>query len=151
MISQPAIFSVSDVTRRPRRTIAPSVPSALESARSYLSEAQATDSPPTRYVNAHLAALRVAAAVLAQRADPGARPVRGRRPRSAWELLPKAAPELAEWAAFFDAGAPRRAAAEAGLSNTVTPAEADALLKEARAFLSVAESLLGLRPPHGTD
>lgn len=144
-MSQPAIFSVSDVTRRPRRSLAPTVRSALASARSYLSDARNSRSASVRYVNAHLAALRAAAAVLAQRADPGSRPARGRRPRSAWELLPKAAPELAEWAAFFDAGAQKRAAAEAGLANAVTPAEADALLGEARAFLAAVESLLGLR------
>lgn len=142
-MSQPAIFSVSEVTRRPRRTLAPTVLPALRAARFHLEEARAARSAPERYVNAHLAALRAAAAVLAQRADPGARPTRGRGPRSAWELLPKAAPELAEWAAFFAAGASKRAAAEAGLSGAVAQAEADVLLEESGAFVSVVESLLG--------
>ncbi|MEY9213057.1 hypothetical protein NI17_002645 [Thermobifida halotolerans] len=147
-MSQPAIFSVSEVTRRPRRTLAPSVAPALRAARSHLRDAKEARSAPERYVSAHLAALRAAAAVLAQRSDPAARSGRGRRPRSAWEQLPAAAPELAEWAAFFAAGAAKRAAAEAGLTNAVTGDEADALVREAGVFLSVVESLLGCHPSH---
>jgi len=146
-MSQPAIFSVSEVTRRPCRRPAPTVAPALRSARSHLRDAEEAGSAPARYVSAHLAALRAAAAVLAQRGEPQSRPGRGCRPRSAWELLPAAAPELAEWAAFFAASASRRAAAEAGLPGAVTEEEADALLGEARAFLAVVESLLGRGSP----
>src|SRR5215207_8485353 len=67
--------------------------------------------PIDRYASAHLAALRGASAVLAVRAQP----VNGRRrrPATAWELLVVVAPELSEWAAFFAAGAAKRAAAQA--------------------------------------
>ncbi|GLU46044.1 SAV_6107 family HEPN domain-containing protein [Nocardiopsis ansamitocini] len=145
-MSQPAIFSVSDVARRPRRTLVPGVGTALDSARGYLTESADAPTPALRYVNAHLAALRTAAAVLAQRADPGAKQGRARGPRSAWELLPAAAPELHEWALYFAAGAAKRAAAEAGLGPAVTAEQADVLLNDARAFLAVVESLLGCGP-----
>ncbi len=48
-------------------------------------------------------------------AAPRRRPRRRRRIRSAWEVLPEVAPELAEWSALFASGAPRRARAEAGI------------------------------------
>jgi hypothetical protein len=60
-----------------------------------------------------------------------------------WVLLPTVAPELAEWSAFFAAGAAKRAAAEAGLSRAVTPREADDLLRDAASFLALVETTLG--------
>ena len=102
-----------------------------------LEEARETASPGQRYALAHLAALRAAAAVLASRAQVGD----SGRPRSAWVLLAKVAPELSEWAQFFAAGARKRAAAEAGLAGVVTPREADDLLRDAEAFLSTVEHL----------
>ncbi|MGZ6791501.1 MAG: SAV_6107 family HEPN domain-containing protein [Mycobacteriales bacterium] len=105
-----------------------------------LAEAAATTAPGQRYALAHLAALRAAAAVLSCRATP-AGPQRG-RPKSAWVLLAAVAPELVEWAQFFAAGARKRAAAEAGLAGVVTPREADDLLRDAQAFLSVVETTL---------
>ena len=93
-----------------------------------------------RYVAAHLAALRAAAAVLAVRGRPTARG----GPRSVWEVLPKIAPELTEWAAFFAATASRRAAVEAGRGDIITAREADDLLRDAEAFHHAVEDLLGL-------
>jgi hypothetical protein len=92
-----------------------------------------------RYAAAHLSALRAAAAVLADRARPGAR----RRPSSVWVLLPAVAPELGEWSAFFAAGATKRSAAEAGL-RVVTAREADDLVRDAATFLALVETTLGL-------
>ena len=92
---------------------------------------------------AHLAALRAAAAIVAARPAPGT----GRRrkgPSSVWELLPRVEPALAEWAAFFAAGAGKRAAAEAGLPRAVSGREADDLLRDAETFLSLAEEALGV-------
>ena len=98
-----------------------------------------TGSVSERYVEAHLAALRAAAALLAARAA-----VPAARPRSVWVLLPEVAPELAEWAAFFAAAAQQRAAAEAG-SGRATEREADDLLRDAETFLGlVAGQSLGL-------
>jgi hypothetical protein len=114
----------------------------LTLARRGLVEAMSTDRPGERYATAHLAALRAAAAVLACRARP-AGAARRSKPTSAWVLLANVAPELAEWAGFFAAGARKRAAAEAGLPSAVTPREADDLVRDAETFLSVVETTLG--------
>jgi len=113
----------------------------LAAARHGLAEAAFAHPAGERYAVAHLAALRVAAAVLADRARP--RPGRRGRPVSAWRLLAQVAPELGEWADFFAAGAPRRAAAEAGLS-VVSAREADDLVRQVEIFLGVVEEVLGL-------
>lgn len=107
-----------------------------------LSEAMGAPVDGLRYAAAHLAALRAAAAVLATRARPA--PRRRGRPTSVWALLVIVAPELAEWASFFAAGAAKRAAAEAGIPRAVTAREADDLVREAGRFLVVVESTLGL-------
>lgn len=106
-----------------------------------VSESAHTSAPGERYAQAHLAALRAAAAVLSCRATPTTEPSRT-RPRSAWVLLAQVAPELTEWAQFFAAGARKRAAAEAGLGGVVTSREADDLLRDVQAFLSVVETTL---------
>lgn len=111
----------------------------LGSAARGLLEAYATPEPARRYATAHLAALRAAAAVLAARAHP----VRQGRVRSVWALLPTVAPQLQEWAAFFAAGAAKRAAADAGLP-VVSRREADDLLRDAETFLLQVASLLGV-------
>src|ERR1700761_8605329 len=54
----------------PRSRVAPSALGQLESARRYLAEAADEPAPAIRYVNAHLAALRAAAAVVAARGEP---------------------------------------------------------------------------------
>jgi hypothetical protein len=116
----------------------------LARARAALAEAIESRDHLIRYASAHVAALRTAAAVLAVRAQPNRS--RRRVQRNAWVLLSEVAPELAEWATFFAAGAAKRAAAEAGLSRAVTDREADDLVREASAFYELVESLLGV--PH---
>ena len=74
---------------------------------------------------------------------PTRRPTRGRRQKNAWVLLAEVAPELAEWATFFAAGAAKRAAAEAGSTRAVTEREADDLLRDADRFLGVVEQSPG--------
>jgi len=113
---------------------------SLERARAALAHATAASSAGERYASAHVAALRVTAAILTVRTQPVAR----RRQRNAWALLAQVAPEFSEWAAFFAAGAPKRAAAEAGLSRAVTEREADDLLRDSERFLALAERALGL-------
>jgi hypothetical protein len=61
-------------------------------------------------------------------------------------LLEQVAPELGEWAAFFAAGAAKRAAAEAGLSHAVPEREADDLVRDVGGFLTVVEHCLGSDP-----
>lgn len=112
-----------------------------------LAEAIGATDVPTRYACAHVAALRAAAALLAARARPVASVAPRRRPqKNAWILLAEVAPELAEWAEFFAAGAAKRAAAEAGSSRAVTAREADDLVRDADRFLATVEAALGLVP-----
>ncbi|MFF4493253.1 SAV_6107 family HEPN domain-containing protein [Streptomyces sp. NPDC001546] len=140
--------SPSPVHPVPRRAAAP--PAALDllaKARSGLAEAALLSRPNERYATAHLAALRVAAAVLAARARP--EPVRARRRpriRSAWEVLPEIAPELGEWSALFASGAARRARAEAGIPDAASSRQADDLVREAGMFLRLVERMLALQP-----
>jgi hypothetical protein len=116
----------------------------LALSRRGLIEAGETRPPGLRYALAHLAALRAAAAVLAARARPAAPGRRrGGRPVSVWALLAMVAPDLGEWAAFFAAGAAKRAAAEAGIPRVVTTREADDMLRDAERFLAVVETALG--------
>ncbi len=129
-----------------RCRVAPTALALLESARQGLASAASESGAGGRYVAAHLAALRAAAAIVAARSAPGSVP-RRRAPRSVWELLPRVEPALAEWAAFFAAGAGKRAAAEAGLARAVSAREADELLRDAGAFVSLAEQALGVADP----
>ena len=118
----------------------------LERAASSLREAITTTEIPLRYAQAHVAALRATAALLAARATPTlGQPRRGRSvQKNAWVLLAEVAPELAEWAAFFSAGAAKRAAAESGSQRAVTEREADDLVRDADRFLGLVEEALGL-------
>ncbi len=126
--------------------VLPSALGLLDQARRGLQEAAGLSVPAERYATAHLAALRAAAAVLAARTGPVDTRLRRRRPTSAWVLLTEVVPELGEWAAFFAAGAAKRAAAEAGVTRAVTAREADDLLRDAGTFLALAETTLGLVP-----
>jgi hypothetical protein len=131
----------------PRATVP--VPAAarelFEQARGCLAEAAMSADACRRYAAAHLAALRCAAAVLAVRAQPAERS--GRRLRSAWVLLSRVAPELAEWAAFFAAGAGKRAAAEAGLGRAVSQREADDLVRAVQTCLTLCTAAAGAGGP----
>jgi hypothetical protein len=113
----------------------------LDLAHRGLSEATRTTAPGERYALSHLAALRAAAAVLACRAHPTTS-TRRSKPQPVWALLAQVAPEMGEWAAFFAAGAAKRAAAESGMAGVVTPREADDLLRDAQSFLAVVETTL---------
>jgi len=130
--------------RRPALSCRQAAVDLLAASGRGLAEAATAPTPTERYVAAHLAALRAAAAVLATRARPG----RDRRPRSVWVLLPQVAPELVEWAEFFAAGAAKRAAAEAGITRAVSAREADDLLRDATTFLQLVATTL--RVPHQT-
>ena len=126
-------------------TLRPPVPVAayelLERSRRGLAVAEVARTPGERYVAAHLAALRSAAAVLAVRARPTRRGL-----TNVWDVLPRVAPEMTEWAAFFAAGASRRVAVEAGRSDAVTAREADDLLRDAATFRELVAEALGVLP-----
>ncbi|GAA4480325.1 hypothetical protein GCM10023094_26660 [Rhodococcus olei] len=107
----------------------------LDRADALLAEAVGARDPSDRFRAAYLAALRGAGAAL-----------RGRTPRSgsrsAWALLSRAAPELAGWPEFFAEHSETRAAIEAGISRTITWAEADRFHAEVSRFLTVVEGYL---------
>lgn len=110
-------------------------------ARAVLAEAAAASDDGERFRLAHLAALRAAAAVLADRGRPAA--VR-RRLMSVWALLDLIAPELADWSRYFAGGAAARAAVEAGARHAVNRRAADDQLRSAEQFLGVVERSLGM-------
>ena len=116
----------------------------LERAAASLRDAITSTDAGLRYAHAHVAALRATAALLATRATPS--PARRGRSvqRNAWVLLAQVAPEFAEWAAFFSAGAAKRAAAEAGSARAVTEREADDLVRDADRYLGLVEESLGM-------
>ncbi len=113
----------------------------LAQARAGLADAAATRDPGERFRLAHLSALRTAAAVSADRGRPsGSR----RRLMSVWVLLERVAPEHADWATYFAAGAPIRAAVEAGVRSAVSERVADDQLRAAGDFLALVEQSVGM-------
>jgi hypothetical protein len=107
----------------------------LAQARRGILDAGREEEPSERFIAAYLSALRAAAAVLAARG----RPHRGRaRPASVWVLLETSAPELKEWAAYFNSHSATQAAAQAGITRRVTGALADELLRQGGRFVELA-------------
>lgn len=113
----------------------------LAHARAVLTAAAQADTSAERFSLAHLGALRTAAALFAARGRPAAA---RRRLVSAWVLLEAVAPELGEWAGYFAAAAPARAAVEAGASSAVSARDADDQLRAAQQFLALVEASIGL-------
>ena len=121
----------------------PSSAALIAQSRAGLRQASLCTDAGERFSLSHLAALRAAAAVLADRGRPASA---RRRLVSVWVMIDAMAPELREWAAFFAAGAPLRAAAEAGAFHAVTARQADDQVRAAAEFLMIVEELLGLLP-----
>ncbi|MGH3096304.1 MAG: SAV_6107 family HEPN domain-containing protein [Streptosporangiales bacterium] len=94
-----------------------------------------------RYVAAHLAALRCAAAVLAVRGRPARR-----RPGTAWAELAETAPELAGWATVFAASARVRSIVESGLHGAVSEHDVAALCATVAEFLVQVEEVCAGQP-----
>jgi len=104
--------------------------------------AQFSSEPGERFVHAHLAGLRAAAAVLAARGRPTGR----RAPRTVWEMLAAVAPEVETWSAYFAGGAGLRRAVEAGRFDAVDAVRAEEVLCAAEDFLDEVRSLLDPAP-----
>lgn len=111
----------------------------LDRAREVLVHACHSDTSAGRHTQAHLAALRAAAAVIAARSTSS----RHSGPRSVWEVLPGVAPELTEWAVLYAAAARRHGAVERGESS-VSCREADDLVRASERFLEVVRGILHL-------
>lgn len=111
----------------------------LERARGGLLAACHSESAGERYTQAHLAALRAGAALLAARTVPSRRA----RPRSVWEVLPTVAPELSEWAVYFADSGRRRLALERGTTQ-VSTRDADDLVRSGEHFLELVRAALHL-------
>lgn len=103
----------------------------LRRADAELLAARFTADPDDRFVHAHLAALRAAAALVAAWGAPSKR----RGPRAVWELLARTAPEFEGWTAYFAAGAQVRADVEAGVMGVVSDARAGEVLATAEDFV----------------
>lgn len=110
----------------------------IDRGRDGLLEACHASTAAQRYALAHLAALRIAAALLAARRPPGRR-----RPTDVWTQVPRVAPELAEWAEFFAGTARVRRRLETG-RGTVSVREADDLVRQCEMFLECVLAVLGL-------
>ncbi|GAA3718454.1 hypothetical protein GCM10022399_38640 [Terrabacter ginsenosidimutans] len=122
--------------RRPPISVA--VLDLLERARTTLESACRTTEASERYRDAHLGALRAAAALVAARTAPTPRA----RPRSVWQVLPGVAPELGEWADFFAACSAHRSVIDRG--GHISARESDDLLRQAEMFLEIVQDLLGI-------
>ena len=121
-----------------RPPISAAVLELVERSRATLESACRTSDASERYLDAHLGALRAAAALVAARTTPTPRS----RPRSVWQVLPTIAPELGEWAGFFAGTATRRGVIDRG--GWIPAREADDLLRQAEMFLEIVHDLLGI-------
>lgn len=117
----------------------------LESARQGLASGNRHPSAADRWVAAHLAALRAAAAIVEARTDHG-RPGGRSAPKSVWEQLPKAEPALSGWAEYFSTAGQRNASGRR-CHYSVSRREASKLLRNAETFVSIAEGALVLAAP----
>lgn len=116
----------------------PTVVDLVDRALEGLRMAQEAPTPVERYNQAHIAALRATAALLAFR---GRWPEhRGRKPRpaSVWEVLPEVDPTLTEWARHFARTGRKRLAVERG-AQTVEVAEAAEMLAHVRHYIDLVQ------------
>ncbi len=111
-----------------------------------IAEATQHEDPTDRFDAANVAALRAAAAVVSVRAhrDSSADSQTGRRRglETVWDILPRIAPELAEWADFFAVHSRVRGVARSDRSVRIGQRQADDLLRDADRFAHEVRGLL---------
>ncbi len=127
------ITSRRTATGRPSERPSGRADELLRRADAELLAAQFSQESWEKFTHAHLAALRAGAALLADRA---AQPSR-RAPRTVWELLDRAFPDLSRWTVYFAHGAGLRSAVEAGRFDAVSEERAEDVLCMAEDFLDL--------------
>lgn len=128
-----------------RATVAPLSHGVLDLVRrcdAELVAAQLATDPAERFTHGHLAALRLAGAVLSAEPPRAAR----RGSASAWRRLAAQEPELAAWATFFESGAGVRSAVDAGRTDAVDDGLAARWVAAAEDFRDAVCVHLGLDP-----
>ena len=124
----------------------------LLSAGESLAGAHMARSVPDRSAATRLAVLRAAAAVLCVRGRPTSpqarrRSLQGAGPVDVWRLLPRVAPELTEWADFFEVVLPEGGTRPGhGAAGPMSVREVDDLLRQGEDFVRIVAGLLGLSP-----
>jgi hypothetical protein len=118
--------------------VPPAVLELLARADGELVAAELSGQAWERYLHAHLAALRSAAAVLAFRGQPRGRGL----PKDAWSLADRVAPELSRRWAYFRAGARTRSAIDAGRIERVTARQADDAVVCAQSTVEAVRGLI---------
>lgn len=115
----------------------------LDRSGASLREACLATASRERYLKAHLAALRAAAALVGARTRRDVRTGRG-----LWEALAAVAPELGEWATYFAASGGRSRRMLRG-PVPVSSRDADDLVRAAQTFADRVAALLGAPPMPG--
>lgn len=112
----------------------------LSRGKSELHTARLEQSADRCFAAAHVAAIRVAAAVLAMRA-------RKKSPsgvQNVWSALRKAAPELTPWVAYFERSAKTRGRIEAGLRVSLSGFDAQLHIRHVQQFIADVQLVLDL-------
>lgn len=125
-----------------RGTSVPPAPAEMIArARHALESAPAWESPLQQYAAIHHAALYAASAVLAVRKRPEHKLGRRSRTRKAWDVLPEVAPDLSEFATYFDKTTIKSVRAEAGIPGAIDTHELEDLRLMATQFMRQVEAL----------
>lgn len=105
----------------------------LRRAHAELDAAHLDGPPRERFLHAHMAGLRAAAAALAL--NPRPHSPRRKKLRSAWEQLAELGPEWGPWAEYYLGSAATRAALESGQLREIEMSQANSAVAIAGQFL----------------
>ncbi|MBO3143019.1 SAV_6107 family HEPN domain-containing protein [Dermatophilus congolensis] len=108
----------------------------LAKAHSICTQALNAQTASERYVDAHLAALRAAGAIVAAKLGTPA-------PRGAWAAVAELAPELSDWSIYFARATTRRQRIESGLWEP-SDDEAASFVEASKTFVDLTAAVLGV-------
>lgn len=120
--------------------------SLLRRAHAELDAAHMNISPQERFLRAHMAALRGAAAVLAT--SGGALKSKRQKVQSAWTQLAELDPGWLPWVEYYSASAATRAAIESGQQRELQSNQAREAVRVASQFLKEVEAFVKHREAH---